>query len=93
MSAHETGQLARAAQFRALHRGTVLVLPNAWDAGSAEPEDRLSDGLSRAATYAEAGADGLFVPGLTDLDTITLLADGPLPLNVMAGPAHLPSAS
>ena len=35
MSAHETGQLARAAQFRALHRGTVLVLPNAWDAGSA----------------------------------------------------------
>ena len=60
--------------------------------GVGEPEDRLSDVLSRAAAYAEAGADGLFVPGLTDLDTITLLADGPLPLNVMAGPGA-PSVS
>lgn len=41
---------------------------------------------TRAAAYADAGADGLFVPGLLDLDMIATLADGPLPLNVMAGP-------
>jgi Phosphoenolpyruvate phosphomutase len=31
----ENDQASRAARFRDLHRGTVLVLPNAWDAGSA----------------------------------------------------------
>ncbi|WP_431907568.1 isocitrate lyase/PEP mutase family protein [Nonomuraea jabiensis] len=44
----------------------------------------------RARVYAEAGADGLFVPGLLDLDAITRLAGGPLPLNVMAGPGAPP---
>lgn len=34
-----------------------------------------------------AGADSLFVPGLTDLQVITELAEAsPLPLNVMVGP-------
>jgi 2-methylisocitrate lyase-like PEP mutase family enzyme len=52
------------------------------------PEDgRLGDVLDRAKQYAEAGADGLFVPGLTDLQTIAELAkQSPLPVNVMAGP-------
>ncbi|GAA1525195.1 isocitrate lyase/phosphoenolpyruvate mutase family protein [Kribbella lupini] len=52
------------------------------------PEDgRLGDVLDRAKRYAEAGADGLFVPGLTDLPTIReLTAQSPLPVNVMAGP-------
>ncbi|GAA1926646.1 isocitrate lyase/phosphoenolpyruvate mutase family protein [Streptantibioticus ferralitis] len=50
-------------------------------------EDRLDDVLERAAAYAEAGADGIFVPGLLDLDTLRKLADGcPLPLNVLATP-------
>lgn len=42
--------------------------------------------LKRAAAYAEAGADSLFVPGLTDLAAVAELAAGPLPVAVMAGP-------
>jgi 2-methylisocitrate lyase-like PEP mutase family enzyme len=42
--------------------------------------------LRRAAGYAEAGADSLFVPGLADLAAIAELAAGPLPVAVMAGP-------
>jgi 2-methylisocitrate lyase-like PEP mutase family enzyme len=42
--------------------------------------------LRRAAVYAEAGADSLFVPGLADLAAIAELAAGPLPVAVMVGP-------
>jgi 2-methylisocitrate lyase-like PEP mutase family enzyme len=51
------------------------------------PQTRLHDVLGRSAAYAAAGADSLFVPGLTCLPTITDLARAsPLPVNVMAGP-------
>lgn len=51
-----------------------------------KPEGRLDDVLRRAAAYAEAGADFLFVPGLADLDTIArLVAASPLPVNIMVG--------
>ncbi|EKX64381.1 hypothetical protein STRIP9103_03580 [Streptomyces ipomoeae 91-03] len=51
------------------------------------PEGRQADVLARAAVYAEAGADGLFVPGLLDLAVVAELVKGqPLPVNVMAGP-------
>jgi 2-methylisocitrate lyase-like PEP mutase family enzyme len=54
--------------------------------GVGEPEGRLDDVLTRASVYAEAGADGLFVPGLLDLDTLaTLTSRVSLPVNVMAG--------
>ncbi|WP_158965240.1 isocitrate lyase/PEP mutase family protein [Chachezhania sediminis] len=40
--------------------------------------------LDRAAAYADAGADGLFVPGLLDHDLIEQLCGAaPLPVNVM----------
>lgn len=41
------------------------------------------------ARYRDAGADGLFAPGLTDPGEIALAvaAAGPLPLNLMALPA------
>lgn len=49
-------------------------------------EARLGDVLARSSAYTKAGADGLFVPGLTDLRVITELAESsPLPVNVMAG--------
>lgn len=55
--------------------------------GIGEPEGRLDDVLARAAVYAEAGADSLFVPGLLDLDTLTTLSGKiTLPINVMVGP-------
>ncbi|WP_436536006.1 isocitrate lyase/PEP mutase family protein [Actinoplanes sp. HUAS TT8] len=48
---------------------------------------RVDDVLHRAETYAAAGADTLFVPGLTDLATLGLLVKGsPIPITVMAGP-------
>ncbi|MEU6861420.1 isocitrate lyase/phosphoenolpyruvate mutase family protein [Glycomyces sp. NPDC046736] len=52
-----------------------------------DPETRLDATIARAAAYAEAGADGIFVPGLTDPEAIATLATAiRLPLNVMAGP-------
>jgi 2-methylisocitrate lyase-like PEP mutase family enzyme len=42
--------------------------------------------LERGRLYAEAGADGLFVPGLADERLIArLVKDSPLPVNIMAG--------
>lgn len=56
--------------------------------GVGDPSGRVRATLERARAYAAAGADGIFVPGLTDLETIRSLAEalGDLPLNVMAGP-------
>jgi 2-methylisocitrate lyase-like PEP mutase family enzyme len=53
---------------------------------------RLEATLQRAAAYAAAGADSLFVPGLIDLNAIAKLAAGPLPIAVMAW-AGAPSVS
>ena len=51
-----------------------------------DPETRFDAVVDRAATYLEAGADGIFVPGLTDLQTIRALSRAiEAPLNVMAG--------
>lgn len=45
---------------------------------------RVEETMARAAAYAAAGADGLFVPGLDDLALIEQLGRAsPLPLNVM----------
>ncbi|MER7766119.1 isocitrate lyase/phosphoenolpyruvate mutase family protein [Kitasatospora sp. NPDC096140] len=47
----------------------------------------LDDVLVRAEAYAQAGADGLFVPGLLDLDVLTeLCRRSALPVNAMAVP-------
>ena len=49
--------------------------------------------LERARAYAEAGADGFFVPLLADLDLLTrFCAASPLPVNFMAFPGA-PSAA
>jgi 2-methylisocitrate lyase-like PEP mutase family enzyme len=43
--------------------------------------------VARATAYLAAGADGVFVPGVTDPDTIaTLVAAVSAPVNVLAGP-------
>ncbi|WP_328500685.1 isocitrate lyase/phosphoenolpyruvate mutase family protein [Streptomyces sp. NBC_00457] len=47
--------------------------------------------LERAAAFLAAGADGIFVPGTVEPETVKLLADGiDAPLNVMAGPGAPP---
>jgi 2-methylisocitrate lyase-like PEP mutase family enzyme len=51
------------------------------------PAQRMDEVLSRAAAYAGAGSDCLFVPGLVDLDRLkSLAASSLLPINAMAGP-------
>jgi len=51
-------------------------------------EAMVVDAIARARAYADAGADGLFAPGLSDIALIARLAEAsPLPLNIMVGDA------
>jgi 2-methylisocitrate lyase-like PEP mutase family enzyme len=79
---------------RALQRGVPMFINARTDVflRPLTPEDeRLAEAIARARLYANAGADGIFVPGVTDADAIARLArEISLPLNVMARPG-LPS--
>jgi 2-methylisocitrate lyase-like PEP mutase family enzyme len=47
-------------------------------------DDAIAKAIARTRAYADAGADGIFVPGLDDLDVITELVErSPLPVNIM----------
>lgn len=81
---------------RASSRLGVNLFINARTDGyltAAAPTDaQLDEALKRAARYRSAGADGIFVPGVTDPVTIKrLVAEVKLPLNVLAR-AALPAA-
>lgn len=69
--------------------GVPLVLNARTDVyllGGSGP-DALADVAARAAVYAQAGADVLFVPGLVDLPALEeLVARVPLPVAVMTWP-------
>ncbi len=80
----------RAARTAATDNGAPDLVVNArtdvFLFGIGEPEGRLDEVLRRAAGYADAGADCLFVPGLLDLDVLAKLTGAsPLPVNAMAG--------
>ena len=54
----------------------------------------VAEALDRARAYAEAGADGLFAPGLADITLIAHLADASvLPLNIMITDGAPPTRS
>lgn len=56
-------------------------------AGLAAAPQQAAETIRRGQRYADAGADGLFVPGLAEMADIAAVADGvALPLNVMAWP-------
>ncbi|MEV6332088.1 isocitrate lyase/phosphoenolpyruvate mutase family protein [Streptomyces sp. NPDC051909] len=80
----------RAARSAAERMGMPLFLNARTDTylfGLGDPATRLKDTLVRARAYVDAGADGIFVPGVTDPATIAELATGiSVPLNIMAGP-------
>jgi 2-methylisocitrate lyase-like PEP mutase family enzyme len=58
-----------------------------------DPAELLRATLERATAYLAAGADGIFVPGVTDPALVTALAEGiDAPLNVLAGPGAPPVA-
>ncbi len=63
--------------------------------GLAEGEEAVAEVTRRAARYRKAGADGIFVPGLSGENEIGQLvrAVAPLPLNLMAVPGLAPAAS
>ncbi len=49
--------------------------------------EAMAEAMERAEAYAEAGASGLFLPGLGDPDLIgRACEDSPLPVNIMAHP-------
>jgi 2-methylisocitrate lyase-like PEP mutase family enzyme len=55
--------------------------------GSSDAAQRDAECLKRAYTYVAAGADGIFVPGIDDLPTVSTLSTAlPVPLNIMVGP-------
>jgi 2-methylisocitrate lyase-like PEP mutase family enzyme len=80
----------------AARRGTDLFVNARIDVylRALVPEDeRLAETLARAERYRAAGADGIFVPGVTDAGTIGAIARAvPLPLNVLARPGLPPAA-
>jgi 2-methylisocitrate lyase-like PEP mutase family enzyme len=48
---------------------------------------RMDRTVERAGAYVAAGADGIFVPGVTDLETVAaLVKEIDAPLNIMVGP-------
>lgn len=64
-----------------------------WLRELGDPESRPAEALRRGAIYAEAGADGLFTPGLTDAGGIAQVVAGTdLPVNLLAFPG-LPGAA
>jgi len=52
--------------------------------GAPDPKDSLAEALERAKAYADAGASGLFIPGLADEALIGAIVEAvSLPVNVM----------
>jgi 2-methylisocitrate lyase-like PEP mutase family enzyme len=66
---------------------TDVYLRNLVPAGQ-----RVEESLKRAERYRRAGADGIFVPGVSDPAEIQALARATLPLNVLARPGLPPAA-
>src|ERR1700726_3718124 len=86
----------RAAREAADNLGVRVVINARTDvylAKVGEPVGRFAETVRRLNAYREAGADCLFVPGVTDMPTLTqLVRSVPSPLNVLAGPG-MPSVA
>jgi 2-methylisocitrate lyase-like PEP mutase family enzyme len=62
-------------------------------ASADQHESLVAEALERGRVYADAGADGFFVPGLADERLIARVVEGsPLPVNIMAGARTPPAA-
>lgn len=84
----------RAARRAADDAGVPIVINGRTDvfwSNVGDEADRLDRAIERANAYADAGSDCLFVPGVTDAETIEALVDGIHgPLNVLGGPGAPP---
>lgn len=86
-------QRLEAARMAADREGIPLFLNARTDVfwrSLGDTETRLSEATARIRIYREAGADGIFVPGAGDPETLrTLAAVTDAPLNVLAAPGGL----
>jgi len=58
---------------------------DAYLLGIGNPEERFPNTVSRARAYRDAGADSIFVPGVTDSKVIeSLIQNIPAPINILA---------
>ena len=86
----ESAERVAAARAAAEERGVPLYLNARTDVYlrlREEPAAMLAQAVERAAAYLAAGASGVFVPGVTDRETVAALTaaiDGPV--NILAGP-------
>jgi 2-methylisocitrate lyase-like PEP mutase family enzyme len=84
-----------AARSAADERGVPLYVNARCDtyfSPAVEPARRLDETLKRAAAYLTAGADGIFLPGLVDTETLrTVVAAVDAPVNVMVWPGLPPA--
>ncbi|WP_348612764.1 isocitrate lyase/PEP mutase family protein [Halobaculum rarum] len=84
----------RAARDAAEDAGIPIVVNGRTDVfwlGVGDEGDRLGRAVDRANAYADAGSDCLFVPGVSDIETIRALVDRlDAPLNVLGGPGAPP---
>lgn len=79
---------ARAAADAAGVRLFLNARTDLWWQGVGEPRERLEAALARARAYVEAGADGLFAPGLVEPDEIAAFtAAVGVPVNVLGSRA------
>ncbi len=79
--------VAKRAAASAGHELFVNARTDVYLRGLAAGDAAVTETLRRARIYREAGADGLFVPGVVEPDAIRTLAhEAGLPLNVLARP-------
>jgi 2-methylisocitrate lyase-like PEP mutase family enzyme len=63
----------------------INVRTDVYLAEIGSPESRVGETIERAALYRDAGANGIFVPGLSEPSDIKAIApEVKMPLNVMA---------
>lgn len=80
----------RAVKAAALKTGVLLVLNARTDvylAKVGEPSSRYDESARRLLAYRDAGADCVFLPGVTDRETIgRIVRDLQCPVNILVGP-------
>jgi 2-methylisocitrate lyase-like PEP mutase family enzyme len=86
-----------AARAAADARGVNLFInarTDVWLRGLAAPERRAEEAVARGLRYAQAGANGLFVAGVTsEADIVAVVRGVALPINVLARPSGLPDVA
>jgi 2-methylisocitrate lyase-like PEP mutase family enzyme len=86
-------QAAREAADNMSVRAVINARTDVYLAKVGEPASRFAETVRRLNAYREAGADCLFVPGVSDMPTLTRLVHSVQgPLNVLAGPGTPPVA-